>query len=324
MAELRLENLRRYADRIRVILLLDMGWTYKKISDALFLDEGTIANYRKRYKEGELEGLINDEYSGRKSMLTEKEMKALSSALQERIFPSTKEIIAYTRKRFGVEYSRGGMTNLLHNLGFSFKKATPVPGKADRREQQKFVKKYLGLRGKGQIYFGDSTHPEFAPSISYGWIKKGEKFDVKTNSGWRKRVNLCGAINIDNLDTVIRTDKSINHLTVCKLLVAIRKKNPPGEKIFLVLDGAGYNRADSVKKTAKELNMELVYLPPYSPNLNPIERLWKFMKKKVTANNYFEEFDDFKLALVNFFRGIRKHRVELETLITDNFPILGT
>jgi hypothetical protein len=64
LKELKLEDKRKYADRFRVILLLDKGWTYSKISEALFLDEGTIANYRKRYTEGGIMSLIIDEYSG--------------------------------------------------------------------------------------------------------------------------------------------------------------------------------------------------------------------------------------------------------------------
>lgn len=323
-SELRSQKLQKYSDRIKAILLLDMGKTYKNISCFLFLDEGTVANYLKRYKEGGIEGLINDNYSGRRSMLTEKEKDILSSELQRRIYPNVKEIIAYTLKRFGVEYSQTGMTNLLHSLGFSYKKATPIPGKANRKEQEKFIKKYRNLIGKGDIYFGDSTHPEFAPDISRGWIETGEKFNVKTNSGYKKRVNIYGAININNLHTLTRTAKSINHSTVRKFLYDLRKKNPDNKSIFFILDGAAYNRAGPVKKTAKALNIKLVYLPAYSPNLNLIERLWKFMKTKVTANKYFEEFDDFKLALVNFFRGIRKYRCELKTLMTDNFPILGT
>ena len=174
------------------------------------------------------------------------------------------------------------------------------------------------------VYFGDSTHPEFAPTISYGWIKKGENFEIKTNSGWRKRVNICGAIEINTLDVISRSYDTVNKSSVCDLLRAIRRKNPDEEKIYLVLDGAAYNRAREVKELAKELGIRILYLPPYSPNLNPIERLWKFMKKKVTANRHFEEFGEFKKALMDFFRGIRKHRTELETLITDNFPILVT
>lgn len=324
LEELRLERSRKYADRIRVILLLDDEETYKDISKFLFLDEGSIANYRKRYKNGGLEELINDFYGGRSTFLSEKDLIILSSDLQSKIFPTTKSVIAHIKKEFGIEYSRGGVTELLHRMGFSFKKATPVPGKAKRSEQEKFLRQYNGIKSHGLVYFGDSTHPEFAPTITYGWIKTGENFEVKTNSGWRKRVNVCGAIEIKSLNVIAKSFDTINKQSICEILRSIRRKNPSEEKIYFILDGAAYNRAKVVKNLAKNLGIKILYLPPYSPNLNPIERLWKFMKKKVTANRYFEEFDDFRKTLMEFFRGIRKYRSELETLITDNFSVLGT
>ena len=194
LEELKLERMRRYADRIRVILLLDDGETYKNIAKFLFLDETTISNYKKRYKQGGIEGLINDRYFGRTSMLSPKEMIILSNDLQSTIFPTTKAVIAHIKKKFGVKYSQSGATDLLHRLGFSFKKANPVPGKAKRDKQEKFIKKYRRPKPQGKVYFIDAAHPEFAPTISYGWIKKGTNFDVKTNSGWRKRVNICGPL----------------------------------------------------------------------------------------------------------------------------------
>jgi len=74
----------------------------------------------------------------------------------------------------------------------------------------------------------------------------------------------------------------------------------------------------------KELNIEIVSLPAHSPNLNPIERLWKFFKRKVLYNKYYEKFADFKSVCASFFRGIRKYKPELTTLITDNFSPVGT
>jgi len=322
--ELKVERARRYAERIKVILLLDDGETYFDISKFLFLDEGTIANYRKRYKKGGLEELINDYYKGKMAALSEGELKILTNDLQSKIFPTAKSVIAHIKKKFKIQYSRGGVTELLHRLGFSFKKATPVPGKANKEKQKKFVNQYNGVKPHGLVYFGDSTHPEFAPTISYGWIKTGENFEVKTNSGWRKRVNICGAIEIDSLDIIARSFKTINKDSVCDILRAIRRKNPNENKIYFVLDGAAYNRSKKVKDLARKLNIRILYLPPYSPNLNPIERLWKFMKKKVTANRYFEKFDDFKKTLMEFFRGIRKYKPVLDTLINDNFSIIGT
>jgi transposase len=324
LAELKIERARKYADRIRVILLLDDSETYKDISKFLFLDEGTIANYRKRFKNGGIEELINDYYTGKRSALSETEQNILINDLQLKIFSTTKSVITHIKNKFGIQYSRGGATELLHRLGFSFKKATPVPGKANRKKQQQFINQYNGIKPHGIVYFGDSTHPEFAPTISYGWIKKGKNFEVKTNSGWRKRVNITGAIEINSLDVIVRSSKAINKDSICEILRAIRRKNLNEEKIYFVLDGAAYNRSEKVKFLAKKLGIRIFYLPPYSPNLNPIERLWKFMKKKVTANRYFEEFDEFKKTLMEFFRGIRKYRSELETLITDNFSLIGT
>jgi transposase len=126
------------------------------------------------------------------------------------------------------------------------------------------------------------------------------------------------------LDVIERSFDTINQLSVCEILRAIRRKSPNQQKIYIVLDGAAYNRSKTVRELAKELNTRILYLPPYSSNLNPIERLWKFMKKKVTANRYFEEFDDFKKTLMECFKGIRKYKSELEILITDNFSVLGT
>jgi transposase len=247
LQELKIEDKRRYADRIRVILLLDQEWTYKKIAEALFIDEGTIANYRKRYINGGIEELINDYYHGKKTVLSEKELRILSNDLQLKIFLTTKAVIAHIKIKFEIQYSRGGVTELLHRLGFSFKKATPVPCKAKRDQQQVFINQYNGIKPHGIVYFGDSTHPEFAPTITYGWIKKGECFEVKTNSGWKRRVNITGAIEIESLDVIARSYDSINKQSICDLLKAIRRKNSNEEKIYLVLDGAAYNKAKKLK-----------------------------------------------------------------------------
>ena len=111
---------------------------------------------------------------------------------------------------------------------------------------------------------------------------------------------------------------------MCDLLRAIRLKHPEENKLYLVLDNAPYNRSYQVRDLARELDIKIVYLPPYSPNLNLIERFWKFVKKKVMANNYFPDIETFQRELMFFLRGVRKHKQELSTLITDNFHIVKT
>lgn len=321
--ELRLEKSRKYADRIRVILLLDQGKTYKNIASYLFLDEGTIANYNKRYREGGLEGLINDDYSVKRYLLDPDQLMALSLHLEANIFLSTKEIINFIQQKFNVEYTVSGITKLLHRMSFSYKKPKAVPGKADKKKQQNFIDFYNSLKGSGKIYFTDSTHPQHNPVVSYGWFKKGIEFDIFTNSG-RSRLNINGAISLDNMDVITRTCDTVNSDSICDLLKVIKVKNENVKNLYLIMDNASYNRSKKVKNLANKLEIKLIYLPPYSPNLNPIERLWKFFKKKMLYNEYYEKFDDFSSACSKFFQYIRKYRSELESLITDNFRVMGT
>jgi len=323
--ELKVERHAKYSDRLKVILLLDKGWTYEKIAEALFLDEGTIRNYRKRYVEGGVFGLVTDTYSGKRSRLSDRDKELLSQHLRSHIFMEAKEVAVYIQKKFDVKYSVSGVTALLHSMGFTYKKAKGVPGKADAEKQELFILEYMKIKSQseGKIYFADSTHPQHNPVISYGWIKKGEDFEIPCNSG-RYHLNINGAIDIQNLDVVTRTCDWVNADSICDLLRALRNKNPAGEVIHLIMDNARYNRSAKVKSIARDLGIVLVYLPPYSPNLNPIERLWKFFKKKVLYNQYYETKAGFEEACAKFFRYIRKYRDELSTLLTDNFQVIGT
>ena len=324
LSELRREKNRKYADRIRIILLLDKGEPISQIAEYFYLTDNSVRNYKNRYIEDGLEGLLIDYQIGRSSYLSQEEQQKLVLELKSKIYPTTKAIISYVKKEFGIVYTIGGMTSLLHQLGFSYKKPKGVPGKAKAEEQKAFVRKYKRLKKKeGLIYFADSTHPMLNPVLSSGWIKKGKEFDVKTNSG-RERVNINGAIEMNTLKVVSRSCKRVNGSTMSELLRAIRRKHPKAKRICVIMDNAGYNKSYEVQDMAEELGIKIEYLPSYSPNLNPIERLWKFMKKKVMANTYYPDIETFQEELMLFLRGIRRHRQELSTLITDNFHIVKT
>ena len=101
-----------------------------------------MRNYEKRYKEGGLEKLVNNYYIGRSAYLSLEEQSKLTLELESKVYPSTKSVISYIKKEFGVVYTVGGVTTLLHKLGFSYKKPKGVPGKAKMEEQEAFVKKY--------------------------------------------------------------------------------------------------------------------------------------------------------------------------------------
>lgn len=113
------ESKLRYGDRIKAILLLDDNWPVDKIAKVLLLDPGTIRNYKARFESGGIVQLCSDGYAGKECSLTDQELAELESELRSNIYLSTKEVVIYVEKHFGIEYSISGMTYLLHRIGFS-------------------------------------------------------------------------------------------------------------------------------------------------------------------------------------------------------------
>lgn len=97
--------------------------------------------------------------------------------------------------------------------------------------------------------------------------------------------------------------------------------HPEAKNIYVVCDNARYYKNKLLNETLKDSKIKQVFLPPYSPNLNLIERLWKFMRKKVIHHHFYRKFDDFKKAIFDFFENIKDFKAELETLISWNFHI---
>jgi transposase len=95
------------------------------------------------------------------------------------------------------------------------------------------------------------------------------------------------------------------------------------EVIYTICDNARYYRSKKVKEYLRKSKIELVFLPPYSPNLNLIERLWKYFRKIVLYNKYYGTFDEFRKACKSFFRRIKRDKEDISSLLTENFQIIG-
>ncbi len=217
------------------------------------------------------------------------------------------------------------MTSLLHSLDFRYKKPKHIPGKANIEAQIEFIETYQKLKRRkkqeDKIYFMDGVHPLHNSQAAYGWIKKGTDMVLKSNTG-RERLNLNGAYNIEHHTAIIQESDSINGQSIVELFKEIMRKQPLG-LIYIILDNARYNRSETVRTFAKyNKRLKLIYLPPYSPNLNTIERLWKFFKKNITYNKYYEKFAVFRIYCLKFFKNLDQYRDELRTLMTDNFQLI--
>ena len=311
--------------KINAILLLGDGWTIQQVSAALFLSDETISKYKAAYRKGGIKKLLNTNYNGSKCKLKRHQRRKLCKELNSNIYLTTSQIIEYIEQEFGVSYSVSGMKDLLHRLGYVYKKPKLVPGKADEEAQEEFVSNYEEfMENKPEnaaVYFVDGVHPEHNTLAAYGWLKKGEERKLKTNSG-RQRVNLHGAINIETLDVEIIESNSVNGASTIELLKKIEGSCPLAALIYIILDNARYHYSKEVQEYLKGSRIKLVFLPTYSPNLNLIERLWKLFKKKVLYNRYYEKFKDFKEACLSFFANISQYNNELQTLMNEEFHII--
>lgn len=320
---------KRFADRIKAVLMMHNGFTYPQITTALLLDETTLRRYVKNFQEKGLDGLLEFHYFGGQSRLNKIQELELKNHLAdgERIYLTAKEVAEFVKLTYQVSYSVIGITKLLHRLGFVYKKPKLIPAKADAAKQQQFLDEYLKLKSEikknDQIYFLDATHPQHNTRSAYGWILKGTDKLIKSNTG-RDRVNLNGALNAKTHEIVIREDTRINSTSTINLLNQLLRKHPVG-RLYLIWDNARYYYSKQVQNYLK-YHPRLIpkFLPPYSPNLNLIERLWRLFHQKVTYNQYYETFPSFKGACLNFFQNIHLYQKEMNTLLTDSFQLVPT
>lgn len=310
-------------DRIKCVLLSDKGWTYRAISEALFLDQETISTHVFEFKQKEK---LRNNSGGSQSKLSAEQEASLTQHIESELYLESVVIRVYVKKTYGVNFSRSGMIAWLHQHDFSYKKPNRVPAKADKAKQEAFVDSYDRLKSqlgeKDVILFGDGVHPSMETKVSSGWIRTGQHKAIKTTAS-RTRVNILGALQLDGMNLITNNYQTINSDSVVDFMGRLKDAYPHKENIYFVVDNGPYYVSKLVKEKAKELGITMTYLPPYSPNLNPIERLWKYMNEKVRNNVFFHSATEFRQKILSFFaENWEKNKVGLESRINDNFQTL--
>ncbi|MDR0678466.1 MAG: IS630 family transposase [Holosporaceae bacterium] len=303
------------------MLLSHKGWTYKKISEALFWDEETIS---KQVEEFINEHKLSIQTGGSAGKLSEKQKNELFAHLEKHTYTKSAEICEYVQEKYGVIYAHRGMANYLRFHGFSYKKPKQNPRNADPAAQKRFTKEYKELvkntPENEPILFMDAVHPTMNTKASCGWIRTGTEKLIKT-SGSRTRLNIIGTINLKSMEVKVMRFQTINSDSIIEYFDFLKGKYPG--KIYIILDQSGYHTSEKTLKAAKERDIVLHFLPPYSPNLNPIERLWKVMKEYVRNNRYFRTVREFKHDIMAFFWKTWSSIAEkMRSRINDNFHIL--
>lgn len=200
-----------------------------------------------------------------------------------------------------------------------------VPAKADPQKQKEFMEQEIQPRldeaqaGKRAVFFVDAAHFVLAPFLGFLWSVV--RIFIQAPSG-RQRFNVLGALNAITHELItVTNDAYITAESVCALLEKIAKVHV-GIPISIFLDNARYQRCALVIEKASSLKIELCFLPSYSPNLNLIERLWKFVKKKCLYSTYYEKFPAFKAAISKCLEETATtYKSELDSLLSLRFQL---
>jgi transposase len=246
--------------------------------------------------------------------------------VEQGLYPTARDVGDWIFGAFGVDYSDSAVRAILTKLDFVHKQVKPLPAKADEQQQLAFVESFEALMESlpqdTVVYFTDATHPTHNTQTAKAWIKRGQEKHIPANSG-RKRVNLNGALNaLDPCEAVVVEAESVNAQSTITLYEKLLKKNP-GKKLVLICDNAPYYHSQLLQDWLKgQPLIKQWFLPTYSPNLNIIERLWRFMKKQAIGLSFEPTYKAFKANILHFFEHLDDYEYELKRLLTLKFQIL--
>ena len=324
-------------NRIKVILMYDDERSREEIKKTLLIDYQTIRRYINDFKQYGMDSI--DFEDGRKNKdsqkyknLTTAQLEELEKYISDNIISNSQEIIDYIEKKYGYKYSNSGVLNILHELGFVYKKTTLIPNGTKHtskiEKQIEFEQNYKQLKNElkedDKIYFLDGVHPTHNTKADFAWIKKGKEKTIESNTG-RNRVNINGAYNVEDTEIITLPSETINSDSTILLFDKILENNDNKGIIYIISDNARYFKSYLIQDTLKlekYKRLQLIFLPAYSPNLNPIEKLWKIFKKEVLSNKFYETFQEFKEAIDDFFENkVKILKERIKNWANDNFHI---
>jgi len=329
--EMTLNTNSRVRIKCLVVYLRKIGYQRKEIAEIARINEDTVTNYTKKYDESGLQGLLEENYHQPKSQL-EPYTEQIKELFKKQLPHTVNQAIEMIDKETGIRLKPSACRAFLKKMGMKCRRCGLVPGKVmdddkQRQAQQEFHDNQLqpildeAKEGKRTVLFVDAAH--FVMGAFLGMVWCFVRLLLPSASG-RKRHNVLGAYDpIKHEAITVTNDTYINQDVFCEFLEKIAKAYADsGRPITLVLDNARYQKCQSVAIKAKELNIELLYLPAYSPNLNLIERLWRFVKKQVLYSKHYDRFDTFRNSINNCISDLgTRFKSEMQSLMTMNFQL---
>jgi transposase len=300
-------------------------YSHQEIGKIAGVSRASVSKYIRLYNKEGYEGICKVRYGTNKSNIDEHKQSLLEYFMEHPPLNST-EALHRIKTMTGIQRSPTQIRRWMSKHGLKYLKAGQIPAKADRIKQEQFVNEQLAPlieQAKNEnihLLFMDAAHFVMGVFLIALWCVK--RVFIKSAAG-RKRLNVLGAVNAMNQQIHFLTnDTYITATTIVEFLYQIRLYYFDMKPIYIVLDNARYQHCQLVINAARRLGIHLVFLPSYSPNLNIIERLWKWTKKKCLYAQYYDSFESFKNAITHTLTHSNSiYQNELESLLSLNFQL---
>jgi transposase len=318
----------RVQRHMEILWLTHHGFCHERIAILADCSRSTVGRTLSQYVEGGLELLRQVPIRQPHSAL-DGHRASLEDVFAKQPPRSVKQARHVIEEHTGICRGLTQVRRFLHRLGLKPRKvaAVPIPPNSTLEEhvktQAEFLEKKLEPRleearqGQRQVFFVDAAHFVHASFLGILWCVA--RLHVRAASG-RKRFNVLAALDAVSHKLIPVSNHSyINAESVCLLLRAVADATS-GMPITLVLDNARYQKCVLVSELAKQLGIEMLYLPSYSPNSNLIERVWKFVKAECLRTKYYDNYDKFNAAIQQCLDDLpTKHKAAMDSLLTHNF-----
>lgn len=314
---------------VTVLLMLDHGRPAAAIAQDLGLDESTVHRYAHACQRQGLAALLAKEAPGYAGRLSSVQVAELRAEIGRTLDTDCRQLVDWLATTCGVQYTVSGLTDLLHRHGFSYKQTTAVPCQADAAVQTAFVADRLAPllaaaeAGEAVVCFADAAHPTHNTRATYVWTERGKERPLLTVSG-RERVNLNAALNALT-PTQVHLDETdcVNAQSTQRLYQKLLTAHPEGP-VYVICDNARYYKNKDLSAWLAGTRLVQVFLPTYSPNLNLIERLWKFLRQKIIDTKFYRTKGAFKTAVLSFFNRLDEFGPALASLMSLRFHIIDS
>jgi transposase len=323
---------RRVYQRLTSVLAVAAGKTREEVAEFLGVSLSQLGEWLRIFRNEGLDALCTLHNKGDPGKLTPHQVAQLKEQVSTGCFRNSDQIRQWIEDAFHVIYKSSGVKDLLKRIGVSYHQVTGFLWKADPDKQKAFVKKYQRQKahasrkeaGHTRRYFVDACHPIWGLDLVYScWLLVGQRF-LAGMGGGRKRLNILGAYCPDDqeyLDLRLTRD-NINGEQFINFLRLLRERHPETKRFILYLDNAAYYGKPIVQewlRRHREFHLEPV--PPYSPNVNLIERLWRFLKGKALCR-WHQSFEAMQQAVSAVLDHLEQYRDELATLMVEKFHII--